>query len=293
LDARKLLEFRNARWYYPYRDYPAQGISIRAVSSDSIVILDESRDDRLLEEVDEATAFFRVYPGAIYLHQGETYLITRLDLDNLTAYARPVDADYYTQPREISSVRIVNDWQSSESAVSRVCFGEIRVAEQVIGYRRVQQYTGRVMGEEPLDLPEQSFETQAVWFAVPPAIGSDITSEGLDFHGGLHAVEHATIGVLPLFALCDRADIGGLSTTEHPDTGTPVVFIYDGQPGGVGIARKGYELIEDLWQAALRVIEECPCQGGCPSCIQSPKCGNFNEPLDKKAAIHILRALLG
>jgi len=286
------LEYRNDRWYYPYRDYPAQGISIRAISSDTLVILDESKNHRVLEEIDEATAFFRIYPGAVYLHQGESYLITRLDLHSLVAYARPVEADYYTQPREIGSVRVIDTWETDQLGTARVCFGQIRVTEQVIGYKRIQQYTGRVMGEEPLDLPEQSFETQALWFAVPRSIGQDISAKALDFHGGLHAVEHASIGVLPLFAMCDRVDIGGLSTTEHPDTGTPEVFIYDAQPGGVGIAKKGYELIDRLWRVTLRVVEECPCQEGCPSCIQSPKCGNFNQPLDKQAAICILRALL-
>jgi len=175
----------------------------------------------------------------------------------------------------------------------RVCFGEIRVSEQVIGYKRIEQYTGRVLGEESLDLPEQSFETQAIWFEVPRRIGLDIAAKGLDLHGGLHAVEHAAIGVLPLFAMCDRMDIGGLSTPAHPDTGLPEIFIYDAVPGGVGIARKGYAILENLWRATLQVIEECPCQEGCPSCIQSPKCGNYNEPLDKQAAIQIVKALLG
>ena len=200
---------------------------------------------------------------------------------------------YYTQPREINSIRIVGAWETRQLRASRVCFGEIRVSEQVIGYKRIEQYTGRVLGEESLDLPEQSFETQALWYDVPRRIGLDLSRAKLDFHGGLHAVEHASIGVLPLFAMCDRMDIGGLSTPAHPDTGLPEIFIYDALPGGVGIARKGYAILEELWRATLRVIEECPCQEGCPSCIQSPKCGNFNEPLDKKAAIHILKALLG
>lgn len=292
--ARKgLLEYRNDRWYYPYRDYPAQGVNIRSTSSSNIVIVNESEGCQTLEEVDEATAFFRIYPGAIYLHQGYTYLIRHLDLSSQVAYAKPVEVDYYTQPREVSAVRIVNARDTRQLHISRACFGEIRVSEQVIGYKRIEQYTGRVLGEESLDLPEQSFETQALWYEVPRRIGQDISLAKLDFHGGLHAVEHASIGVLPLFAMCDRMDIGGFSTPAYPDTGLPEIFIYDALPGGVGIARKGYDILENLWRVTLQVIEECPCQEGCPSCIQSPKCGNYNEPLDKQAAIHILKALLG
>ncbi|MCG2770279.1 MAG: DEAD/DEAH box helicase [Anaerolineae bacterium] len=293
LERKGLLEYRNDRWYYSYRDYPAQGVNIRSISSNSLVIVNESEKCQTLEEIDEATAYFRVYPGAIYLHQGDSYLISRLDTNTLIAYARPTEVSYYTQPREISSIRIVRTQDTRQLRAGRVCFGEIRVSEQVIGYKRVEQYTGRVLGEESLDLPEQSFETQAIWFEVPRRMGLDIAAKGLDFHGGLHAVEHASIGVLPLFAMCDRMDIGGLSTPAHPDTGLPEVFIYDALPGGVGIARKGYAILENLWRATLQVIEECPCQEGCPSCIQSPKCGNYNEPLDKQAAIHILKALLG
>jgi DEAD/DEAH box helicase domain-containing protein len=144
---------------------------------------------------------------------------------------------------------------------------------------------------EYLDLPPQFFETKALWFEVPPELARRLSDRGLHFHGGLHALEHAAIGILPLFAMCDRLDIGGLSTPNHPDTGRPQVFIYDAFPGGVGIAEKGFDILEELWRTTLSAIEECPCEAGCPSCVQSPKCGNNNEPLDKEAAVVILREL--
>jgi DEAD/DEAH box helicase domain-containing protein len=162
----------------------------------------------------------------------------------------------------------------------------------VIGYKRVQQFSETTLSVEYLDLPAQSFETVALWFDVFPVIAQRVVRHRLDFHGGLHAVEHASIGILPLFAMCDRLDIGGLSTPHHPDTAQAQIFIYDAFPGGVGIAEKGFELLTQLWKATLETISECPCESGCPSCIQSPKCGNNNEPLDKEAAILILHGLL-
>jgi DEAD/DEAH box helicase domain-containing protein len=145
---------------------------------------------------------------------------------------------------------------------------------------------------EPLDLPPQSYDTRGLWFDIPPQAASEISQRGLDLAGGLHALEHAAIGILPLFAMCDRNDIGGLSTPNHPDTGKAQIFIYDAYPGGVGISEKGYQVLPDLWQATLRLLQECPCEAGCPSCVHSPKCGNNNEPLDKQAAKVILEHLL-
>ena len=168
----------------------------------------------------------------------------------------------------------------------------MEVTTTVLSYKRKAQFTDENLGEEDLDLPPQIFQTIALWFDLPERTIARINSEQLDFAGGLHAAEHAAIGILPLFALCDRNDIGGVSTVFHADTGKPQIFIHDGHPGGVGIAEKGFELIEQLWQVTLQTIRECPCQDGCPSCIQSPKCGNNNKPLDKKAAQMLLEGLL-
>jgi DEAD/DEAH box helicase domain-containing protein len=293
LERRGLLDYRHDRWYYLGLKYPAESVGIRAISESNYVLLDESQGYRMLEEIEASTAFLRIHPGAIYLHQGESYLVTQLDLDTQTAYVRPVDVNYYTEPRELNDVRIVQSTQSKPVGTTTAYLGKVRVTEQVIGYRRKQQFTETVLDEEFLDLPPTSFDTVALWFDVPATIAQRIASLRLDFHGGLHAVEHAAIGLLPLFAMCDRWDIGGLSTPNHPDTGRPGIFIYDAFPGGIGIAEKGFELLTELWQATLSAIESCPCEAGCPSCVQSPKCGNNNEPLDKEAATFILHELLG
>jgi DEAD/DEAH box helicase domain-containing protein len=293
LERDRALEYRNHRWYYLLPGYPAEKVSIRSMSSDNLFLLDESQNYHMLEEIESTMAFYRVHPGAIYLHQGESYLITRLDLDTKTAYARPVDVNYYTQPREINDVYIMRSSRTQRLRATHAYFGQLRVTEQVISYKRKQQFTDTVLSEEYLDLPAQSFITTGLWFDVPRRLIEKVRSRCLDFHGGLHAVEHAAIGILPLFAMCDRQDIGGLSTPHHADTSKPQIFIYDAFPGGVGISQKGFALLPQLWKATLRTIQECPCQAGCPSCIYSPKCGNNNEPLDKEAAVIILQGLLG
>jgi DEAD/DEAH box helicase domain-containing protein len=233
-----------------------------------------------------------VHPGAIYLHQGESFLVRELDLAAGHAILEPVRASYYTQPREINDVRIQRPVAQKEQGPATATLGQVRVTQQVIGFRRVQQFREEVLGVEDLDLPAQTFDTVALWWEVPPGILSRVQRRRLDVAGGLHAVEHAAIGLLPLFAMCDRWDIGGLSTPHHPDTGTALVFLYDAFPGGVGIAEKGFDLLADLWRATYETVRDCPCEDGCPSCIQSPKCGNNNEPLDKQAAVLILAELL-
>ncbi len=293
LERQGILEYRNERWFTIGLRYPAETVNIRSISGSAFSLLDESNNYRVLEQIEGATAMLRIHPGAIYLHQGETYLVTRLDLDMQTAYVRPVDVDYYTQPREINDVRIVRSWQVRRFPACQAFYGQVRVTQQVIGFKRVQQYSEAVLENVLLDLPSQSFITSALWFNVPQEIARRVMKARRDFAGGLHALEHASIGLLPLFAMCDRLDIGGVSTPRHPDTDDAQVFIYDGYPGGVGIAEKGFLLLEKLWAATRKTVAECPCEGGCPSCVQSPKCGNNNEPLDKAAAVMILDALLG
>ncbi|MQY55714.1 MAG: DUF1998 domain-containing protein, partial [Dehalococcoidia bacterium] len=301
------LRKRQERWYpSPAMTYPAQDVSIRATSG-QYAIIDVSQGC-LLETVEASVAFFQIHPGAIYLHQGESYLITELDLARHTALAEPTSVGYYTQAKEITDIRVAtftyplcNEFSSSLQERNKVrvkdChgvkvyLGDVDVTTTVSGFKKKRQFTEEVIGEEPLDLPPQSFFTKALWFDLPQKAIARIADTGLDFHGGLHACEHAAIGILPLFALCDRNDIGGVSTPFHPDTGKAQIFIYDAYPGGIGIAEKGFEIIAELWQATLKLIKECPCQDGCPSCVQSPKCGNNNQPLDKKAAIILLQEL--
>ncbi len=288
-----LLKLRGGLWYFPPGiAYPAQAINIRSTSGQNFSIFDTSTDS-LLETIEASQAFFMVHTGAIFLHQGDNYLVTKLDLESRTAYVEPAEVNYYTRATEISDLKIIDEQHRQTRGPTTVCLGEVEVNDSVIGYRRKSQLTEEILGEEALELPPQIFTTIALWFDLPQVAVSRISKTGRDFAGGIHAVEHAAISILPLFALCDRNDIGGVSTPFHADTGKAQIFIFDAHPGGIGIAEKGFELINDLWQATYRAIVECPCQDGCPSCIQSPKCGNNNEPLDKKAAVIILEELLG
>ncbi|MBI2847731.1 MAG: DEAD/DEAH box helicase [Chloroflexi bacterium] len=287
-----LLRERRGRWYLsPRIAYPAQAINIRSTSGENYAVIDTSNGS-MLETVEGSVAFFHIYPGAIYLHQGESYLITDLDITARTAYAAPTTATYYTQTKELTDLRIIRQTYEKSYGQLKICLGDVEVTTSVIGFKKKAQFTEEVIGEEALDLPPLRFSTVALWFDLPPNALAGPGGEHLDFAGGLHATEHAAISILPLFALCDRNDIGGVSTPLHPDTGKAQIFIYDGYPGGIGIAEKGFELIAELWEATLKAVIECPCQEGCPSCIQSPKCGNNNKPLDKKAARILLEGLL-
>jgi DEAD/DEAH box helicase domain-containing protein len=286
------LEYRHDRWYPRPGAYPAQNVSLRALAGSRVALLNASNSFRLIEEIEGTSALYRVHPGAIYLHQGESFLVRELDLSARHAILELVQVNYYTQPREINDVRIVRSAAHKQAGAATATLGEVRVTQQVIGFRRVQQFREETLTVEDLNLPPQTFDTVALWWDVPRAIGQEVARRKLDLAGGLHAVEHAAIGLLPLFAMCDRWDIGGLSTPLHPDTGQAQVFIYDAFPGGVGIAEKGFDLLTDLWRATYETVRDCPCQDGCPSCIQSPKCGNNNEPLDKRAAALMLGGLL-
>ncbi len=288
----KQLRERRGKWYLaPSISYPAQSINIRSSSGEEIAVVDVATGS-LMETVESSVAFFQVHPGAIYLHQGEPFLIAKLDLTNKIAYAEPTNANYYTETKEIHDLHILKERESKTVGQVNVHVGDVDVTVDVVGFKKYRQYSEEMIGEEPLDLPPITFPTVALWFDIPAVAVNRIVETGMDFAGGLHATEHAAIGILPLFALCDRNDIGGVSTPIHPDTGRAQVFIYDAYPGGIGIAEKGYEMITELWEATLNVIAECPCEDGCPSCVQSPKCGNNNKPLDKNAAGVILRELV-
>ncbi|HUV43687.1 MAG TPA: DEAD/DEAH box helicase [Dehalococcoidales bacterium] len=293
LEDRGVLRERRGRWYLsPTIAHPAQSINIRSTSRENYSIID-SGTDSLMETVEDTVAFFQIHPGAVYLHQGEAYLITALDLTSRTACASRTDAGYYTQSKDLTDLHVVRNRREKRTRRVWVHLGDVEVTTTVAGYKKMAQFTDEVIGEEPLDLPPQHFPTVALWFDIPDNAITEVEKEKLDLAGGLHAMEHAAIGILPLFALCDRNDIGGVSTVLHPDTGKAQVFIYDAHPGGIGIAEKGFELITQLWETTLKAIIECPCLEGCPSCIQSPKCGNNNKPLDKKAAQVLLEGLLG
>jgi len=279
------------RWYWTGSRYPAGDVNIRSTGGPGFLIYENSDPSAVIGSVDEASAYQTIHQGAVYLHQGETYVVERLDLIARCAYVSRRDVDYYTTPSTITETKIKTKRESRLLHQSEVSFGEVDVTEQVIGYRRKQLLTDVVLDVHDLDMPPKSFDTQAVWLVLCPSLLDALRAQGKDLEGGIHAVEHALIAMLPLYAMCDRNDVGGTSHPLHPSTGLPTVFIYDGHPGGVGIAETAYYFIEDLVNCTLKTVRECPCNQGCPSCIQSPKCGNYNFPLDKEAAVAILESL--
>ena len=291
LQERGDLRCEGGKWFITTAlSYPAETINIRSTSSNTYLVVEEG-PGTILETVDEASVLHQLHPGAIYLHKGEPYRVSHLDLSSGTAYVQPSDGAYYTQTRDVTDIGIRRVRQSRRVGGVEVCLGDVEVTNQVLGFKKRVPFTEEVIGDESLDLPPRQFSTVALWFDVPQRVLDVIGDSRYDLAGGLHAVEHAAIGVLPLFAMCDRNDIGGVSTPRHSDTGRPQIFIYDGHPGGIGIAERGYLMVEELWRATLSAVSECPCSTGCPSCIQSPKCGNNNHPLDKVLATVILRVL--
>jgi DEAD/DEAH box helicase domain-containing protein len=281
------------KWHLePEVNFPAESVNIRSTSSSFYTLVDRD-SGAILETVQEASAFLQLHPGAVYLHKGEPYVVADLDLETKVARAFRSEVEYYTQPSDVTETRILREFKDKPAGRTEVTLGEVNVTTTVTGFRRLSPGSGEVLGEEYVELPPRKFNTVGLWFGVPPDTLRQAQIEKLDLAGALHAIEHAAIGVLPLFAMCDRNDIGGISTPLHPDTGRPQVFIHDGTPGGVGIAEHGYDIIEGLWKVTLDAIAGCACDEGCPGCIHSPKCGSGNRPLDKGAAVTILRGILG
>ena len=262
---------------------PSEFVNLQSISSRSVNVL---CGGQVIETLDIARACGEAHEGAVLLHMGETYLVEELDLDLGIAKAKRQDVDYYTEALKLSDVRIKSERAHKTINGITVHLGEVKVTEQFYEYA-VRRYE-KLVGYFPLDLPPQTFESVAFWFTLSPEYQEQMLREGGDFNGGIHAVEHGMIAMAPLYALCDRWDLGGLSTPLHPDTGVPTIFVYDGYEGGIGIAEKCYELFPELTQTTLELIRDCECELGCPACIYSPKCGNKNAPLDKVAATKIL-----
>jgi len=281
------------RWYWTGSEYPAKDVNIRSSSNESFTIVSVEQGGAMLGTVDAATAFDIVHPGAVYLHAGESYIVTNLDIDRRIAYVERTDVNYYTTPGSRTWAAVEEEVSSKDLGKVRVNFGDVVVGNQVTHFWRKRLFSDENLDRVTLDLPEVELKTEAMWLVLPSELTDKLIGRRLDLLGAIHAIEHASIGILPLIALCDRNDIGGVSHPAHPDSdGLATIFIYDGHAGGVGIARTAYDNIEELLDATLRSIEDCPCEDGCPSCIQSPKCGNNNEPLDKAGAIYMLRELL-
>jgi DEAD/DEAH box helicase domain-containing protein len=281
-----VLRSRPGGYYAADPRHPADRVDLRGTGG--VVAVVEAETGRMLGTEDAARACAAVHPGAVYLHRGDSYVVSSLDLEDGVALVAAHRPEWTTTPRVVSTVEITRTLVSQNLPGSvYAALGEVRVTEQVVGYLR-RRPGGALVDLIPLDLPEQILHTSAVWYTLPMTGLHDAGIPDSRLAGALHAAEHAAIGLLPLFAGCDRWDIGGISTTLHPDTGEPTVIVYDGYPGGAGFAERGYQVLSAWLAAVADAIRACPCTSGCPSCIQSPKCGNGNHPLDKSGATAVL-----
>jgi DEAD/DEAH box helicase domain-containing protein len=281
------LERTSAGYVWKGRDYPAARVSLRSGDAEAFTVVDASTGS-LLGLVERERAYSTVHEGAVYLHLGEQYLVEALDLDARVALVQPARVDWYTQVKKETETTIEEAVQVERRAGVDLHWGRVSVSEQVVAYAKKAVRDGSTIDVVPMLMPETTFETEAIWFSPEPGL-----LEGVDamptLLGALHAAEHTLIALLPLWAMCDRWDIGGLSTNVHYQTGRPTIFVYDGHAGGVGITARGFASFEGWVEDTVSLLRQCPCASGCPSCVQSPKCGNLNDMLDKAAA----RTLLG
>lgn len=273
---------------------PHRQVDIRAVGA-AYAITTSSGSGRsvALGKSEGIRALKECHPGAIYLHHGNSYQVDKLDLTNRVIRVRPSDAPYFTRVKSEKETEILEITASKPVGNFLIRMGRLRVTEHILGYEKRRLFTQELIDANPLDIPPQTFDTVGFWLEIEPALAKRIQDARLHFMGGIHAVEHALISMFPLFALCDRNDIGGISCPLHPQVGKGAIFIYDGYPGGIGLAARGYEIISPLLEKTRELVSSCPCTEGCPACIHSPKCGSGNKPLDKKAAATILGYLLG
>ena len=284
------LEHTPAGYVWKGRDYPAARVSLRSGDADAFTVVDVETGT-LLGLVERDRAYSTVHEGAVYLHLGEQYVVESLDLEGRVALVAPAAVDWYTQVKKETETAIEEAERAGRRLGVELAFGRVSVTEQVIAYARKSVRDGSTLDVVPMLMPETSFDTEAIWFCPEPDQLAELERMPV-LLGTLHAAEHALIALLPLFAMCDRWDIGGLSTNVHFQTGRPTIFVYDGHAGGVGITSRGFESFEGWVEDTARLLERCPCTSGCPSCVQSPKCGNLNEPLDKAGARTLLRRML-
>ncbi|MFB6107332.1 MAG: DEAD/DEAH box helicase [Haloplanus sp.] len=296
LEAEGRLERRETaegtRWTHAGDRSPQHAMALRRVDDREVELLDR-RNGEVTASLGFGDALRDAHPGAVYHHQGQSYEVTDLDLDRDVAELQPTWADYYTRVLTEKSIEVRRDREATALSArpdTEVRFAEVTVTERVTGFERRDAGRGETLGRETLSLPETSLDTRALYFTVPPDVAREMESVG-DFAGGIHAAEHGMISLFPLDLLCDRADVGGLSTPHHPHTGASTIFVYDGYPGGVGLARSGYDRVESLMARTARLVDACDCADGCPACVQSPHCGNANEPLAKAPAVVLLEAL--
>ncbi len=270
--------------------HPHREVTIRSVGERFSLV---NEGGRHIGELSGWRVFKEAFPGAVYLHRGRQYSVLELDITKKRAVCKEVKLQYYTQPLSEGKTEIIREMEKLKIGGIEFFWGTMRITSKVTGYDKKRTLDRRRISSHDLALPEYIFETEGLWTVINGLTKSEIESAGFDLGGTLHAVEHTAIAAMPLFALCDRGDMGGLSHTCFPDFGLPAIFLYDGYEGGVGLAKRALEIGKDWLNATLGIIEECPCTGGCPSCVQDSQCGNRNEPLDKEGAKYLLRRWLG
>jgi DEAD/DEAH box helicase domain-containing protein len=275
----------------PHRDVDLRGAGRSMHIEDVTMAPGDGGKRPVIGTLDAHRAFREAHPGAVYLHRGQTYVIDDMDMGTMAVRAKRARVGYYTRPRGSKDTEILEVLGTKACFGTRVHFGRLKVTEQITGYEKRAVRGGKLLGITPLDLPPLRFETEGIWFEIPHAVRTRCEEEYLHFMGGIHAFEHAAIGMLPLLVMTDRNDLGGISTPMHPQVEGPAVFIYDGMPGGAGLTRQAFEQADELVETTLRTIDECPCELGCPSCVHSPKCGSGNRPIDKRAARFVLQAI--
>jgi DEAD/DEAH box helicase domain-containing protein len=273
-------------WVYSGRGRAAEAVHLDGIPGPIFRILCKGK---LLETMDRGQAFREAHKGAIMLHQGVTYVVNEMDLETHTVRVSETDVDYYTQPLKDANLKVIETIEKKSFHGLKCAFGDVEVTETITGYKIKRKET--IIGMEPLLLPPLTFRTKAFWIVPPDPVGHSVNTAGLDLAGGLHGAEHAIIALMPLHVMCDRWDIGGLSSPQYGKDGEPVIFVYDAYEGGIGLAEKAYEILPALLASAHELVRDCVCEKGCPSCIYSPKCGNDNQPLDKDATVLILKEL--
>ena len=289
LDAGQLFLTADGSEVAPGRKRPHRDLDLRGAGK-SLHIEDQNSGQEI-GTIDMFRAFRETHPGAVYLHRGQSWVVSDLDLETGRVLARAERVAYYTRVRGHKSTEILEIQDCAAAYGCRVFFGRLKVTEEITGYEKRSVRGGKLLGVTPLEFPPLVFETEGLWFEIPDSIRRAAEAGYLHFMGGIHALEHAAIGILPLLVLADRNDLGGISTPFHPQVNTAAVFIYDGLPGGAGLTREAFGRAEELVSATLRAIEECPCETGCPSCVHSPKCGSGNRPIDKAAACFVLQSI--
>ena len=287
----KLSEDACGERFYSFRRRPQRDVHPRSAAEPFTIV--EARSNTQLGSIDGQRVYHECHPGAVYLHGGQSFLISELDPEKRRVVAASARVDYYTVVQGDKETAILERTDHRRVASFPVGLGRLKVTVRIRGYQKKRLFDGETLSTHPLEIPPLSFETVGFWIELPPALPAAYTERGLHFMGGIHATEHATIGLFPLSAIADRGDIGGISYTGHPQLGCPAIFIYDGVPGGAGLADRGFADLESLLQRTRRLVDGCDCQDGCPACIHSPKCGNGNKPLDKTAASLTLALLTG